>query len=140
MTTACLGRRRAAHNRGIEPLRYFCSAPQRQFHENPNGRRSEVGYSLATRRRDRANFSRRQTPFGFISHVQESRAITTDGITRKLLVEPLAKPHSRKSCRAIQIASGRWQLPLRRGANVATCVPLFEKLTPEEAQALADAS
>src|SRR5260370_6540148 len=35
------------------------------------------------------------TPFGFISHVH-SRAITTDGITRKLLVEPLAKRIPRK--------------------------------------------
>jgi hypothetical protein len=35
------------------------------------------------------------TPFGFISHVQ-SRTITKDGITRELLIEPLAKRIPRK--------------------------------------------
>jgi len=79
------------------------------------------------------------TPFGFISHVQ-SRKITKDGITRELLIEPLAKRMPR------QILPGLIQLAGRAGsfrsaeAHMAPLVPHFPIFTPGEAQALAAAS
>ncbi len=79
------------------------------------------------------------TPFGFISHVQ-SRKITKDGITRALLIEPLAKRIPRKIVPAlIKIAADAGSFRSAE-ARVSPLVPLFEKFTREEAQALAEAS
>ncbi|MBZ5636361.1 MAG: toll/interleukin-1 receptor domain-containing protein [Acidobacteriia bacterium] len=79
------------------------------------------------------------TPFGFISHVQ-SRKITKDGITRELLIEPLARRMPR------QILPGLIQLAGKAGsfrsaeALMAPLVPHFPIFTTDEAQALAAAS
>jgi hypothetical protein len=79
------------------------------------------------------------TPYGFISHVH-SRAITKEGITRKLLVEPLGNRIPRKIIPGlIQIASDAGNFRSAE-ARMLPLVPLFEKFTSEEAQALADAS
>ncbi len=79
------------------------------------------------------------TPFGFISHVQ-SRRVSDEGITRELLIEPLAKRIPR------QILPGLIELASRIGgfrraeALMAPLVEHFETMTAEEAQALANAS
>jgi hypothetical protein len=79
------------------------------------------------------------TPFGFISHVH-SRPVTKDGITRALLVEPLAKRIPRKIVPGlIQIAADAGNFRSAE-ARMLPLVPLFEKFTSDEAQALADAS
>jgi hypothetical protein len=78
-------------------------------------------------------------PFGFISHVQ-SRPIPKEGITRELLVEPLARRIPRKILPSlIQIASGAATF---RSAEVKmlSLVPYFTNFTKDEAQALAEAS
>ena len=78
-------------------------------------------------------------PFGFISHLQ-SGLIRSDGITRKLLVEPLAKCFPREI----------HQYLIRRVRNahsfrdaefkMRSLVPLYELLTNSEAQDLAEAA
>jgi hypothetical protein len=75
------------------------------------------------------------TPYGFLSHLQ-SRRIPPNGITRELLVEPLA----RKLPRAI--LPGLIQIAAKAGtfrdaeAKLRPLVPLFALFTAEEAQAL----
>ncbi len=78
-------------------------------------------------------------PFGFISHLQ-SRNITKDGITRELLVEPLARRIPRKIIPGlIRIASDAASFRSAEAAMLPL-VQLFPTFTPEEAQALAEAS
>jgi hypothetical protein len=79
------------------------------------------------------------TPFGFISHVQ-SRTITKDGITRELLIEPLAKRIPRKIVPGlIKIAADAHTFRSAE-SRIAPLVPLFGKFSPEEAQFLAEES
>lgn len=79
------------------------------------------------------------TPFGFISHVQ-SRKITKDGITRALLIEPLAKKIPRKIVPGlIKIAADAHTFRSAE-TRMAPLVPLFEHFSPEEAQFLAEES
>lgn len=76
---------------------------------------------------------------GFLSHVQ-SRPIPKDGITRKFLVEPLARRFPRKILPGlIRIA---WAADSFRSAEAAMrpLVPFFKEFTRQEAQALAEAS
>jgi len=79
------------------------------------------------------------TPFGFISHLQSGR-IPPGGITRELLVEPLARRVPRSILPGlIQIAADSRSF---RGAEgqFRALAPYFTEMTPEEAQVLADAS
>lgn len=79
------------------------------------------------------------TPSGFISHVH-GRTIKTDGITRELLVDPLARRIPRKIVPSL-IRSVDEAATFRSGeARMLPLVPLFAKLTAQEAQALAEAS
>jgi hypothetical protein len=79
------------------------------------------------------------TPFGFISHVH-GRSIKKDGITRELLVDPLARRIPRKIVPSL-IRSVDEAATFRSGeARMLSLVPLFAKLTAQEAQALAEAS
>lgn len=78
-------------------------------------------------------------PFGFISHLQ-SRRITEEGITREILVEPLARRLPREILPSlIRIASRAGSF---RSAEslMAPLVPHFPIFTADEAQALAEAS
>lgn len=79
------------------------------------------------------------TPFGFISHLQ-SRRITAEGITQKLLVEPLARKLPRQLLPVLIYTSA--ESPTFRAAeeNMRPLVPLFKLFTPEEAQILASAA
>lgn len=75
-------------------------------------------------------------PCGFIGHLQAGR-IPADGVTRELLVEPIAKKFPRK------IFPGLIKLTTEAGsfrsaeAKMLPLVPLFPLFTREEAQALA---
>lgn len=79
------------------------------------------------------------TPFGFISHVQ-GRRVSKEGITRELLIEPLAKRMPR------QILPGLIKLASKAGSFrsaetlMAPLVEHFGTMTRDEAQALAEAS
>ena len=78
-------------------------------------------------------------PFGFISHFQSGR-ILSDGITCKLLVEPLAKHFPgeihRYLIRRVGNAHSFWDAE----SKMSTLVPLFKLLTKAEAQDLAEAA
>lgn len=78
-------------------------------------------------------------PFGFISHLQSGR-IRSDGITCKLLVEPLAKRFPREIhrhlIRRVGNAYSFWDAEFKMRA----LLPLFEFLTKTEAQDLAEAA
>jgi hypothetical protein len=78
-------------------------------------------------------------PFGFMSHVQ-SRPISSDGVTRELLVEPLVKRFPRKIVPGLIRTVG--EAPNFRGAEarMRPLVPLFGLFTADEAQALAEAA
>lgn len=79
------------------------------------------------------------TPVGFMSHIQSGK-VTKDGITRELLIDPLVKRIPRR------IVPGLIQLVDKAGSyesaqkRMKSLVPAFPELTPDEAQALADAS
>lgn len=78
-------------------------------------------------------------PFGFIGHVQCSK-IPPTGITRELLVVPLARRQPRQILpRLIQIAVDAGSF---RGAEakMLPLVPFFDELAPAEAQSLAEGS
>jgi hypothetical protein len=78
-------------------------------------------------------------PCGFVSHLQ-SRRIPKDGITRALLVEPLAVQRPRMILpRLIRIA-GKAPSFLEAAARMRPLVPLFPVFTAGEAEALASAS
>jgi hypothetical protein len=79
------------------------------------------------------------TPFGFLSHFQ-SRRIPAEGITIELLVAPLARLFPRKILPGmIQIAGDAGSFRYAE-ATMRPLVPLFPLFTPDEAQALAEAS
>lgn len=79
------------------------------------------------------------TPFGFMSHVQ-SRKVTKEGITRELLVEPLAGRMPRKILPGlIRVASNAGSFRSAE-ALMAPLVQHFPILTAKEAQALAEGS
>ena len=79
------------------------------------------------------------TPFGFFGHLQ-SRRIQASGITRALLIEPLARKIPRKVLPGlIQIAGDAFSFRDAE-AKMKSLVPYFPILTPEEAQALAKAA
>jgi hypothetical protein len=78
-------------------------------------------------------------PFGFISHLQSGR-ISDEGVTRELLVEPLATRFPRKILPGlIRTAGGACSF---RSAEAAMrpLVPLFPFFTREEAQDLAESA
>jgi len=79
------------------------------------------------------------TPFGFISHVQ-SRKITKDGITRQLLVEPLARRVPRKILPGLIQAASNARSFRSAEALMAPLVEYFPIFTRNEAQALAEGS
>lgn len=78
-------------------------------------------------------------PFGFISHVQ-SRRVSKDGITRELLVEPLARRLPRQILPGLIRLAGRAASFRSAEALMAPLVEHFPTMTADEAQALADAS
>ena len=78
-------------------------------------------------------------PFGFMSHVQSSR-IRGEGITRELLVEPLAKRFPRKILPGLIRIAGKAGSFRHAEMTMRPLVPVFSLLTAEEAQALAEAS
>lgn len=76
-------------------------------------------------------------PFGFMEHVQSSR-IGRSGVTRELLVMPLAHQQPRVFLPAlikIAVAAGAWRTAERR---MRPLVPLFPQFTANEAQTLAE--
>ncbi len=78
-------------------------------------------------------------PFGFLSHLQ-SRRIPKEGITRELLVEPLARKFPRKILPGLIRIAGDAGSFRAAEALMRPLVPFFPIFTPEEAQALAEAS
>jgi len=100
----------------------------------------EVGYIISRPEVAIAPISLDGTPpFGFISHVH-GPTIKNDGITRELLVDPLARHIPRKIVPSM-IRSVEEARTFRSGeARMLPLVPIFSKLTAEEAQALAQAS
>jgi hypothetical protein len=79
------------------------------------------------------------TPFGFISHVQ-SRKIPDGIITRELLVVPLARRMPRQVLPGLIKGAADAGSFRSAEATMGPLVPLFPIFTPEEAQALAEAS
>jgi hypothetical protein len=79
------------------------------------------------------------TPFGFISHVQ-SRTIASDGITRELLVEPLARRMPRAILPGLIQIAGKARSFQTAEERMAPLVEHFPNFTPDEAQALAAAA
>ena len=79
------------------------------------------------------------TPFGFMSHVQ-SRKITMDGITRELLVEPLARRIPRKILPGLIRAASNAGSFRSAEALMAPLVEYFPIFTASEAQAMAEGS
>jgi hypothetical protein len=79
------------------------------------------------------------TPFGFISHLQ-SRKITKEGITRELLVEPLARRMPRKILPGLIRAASDAGNFRSAEALMAPLVQYFSIFTANEAQALAEGS
>ena len=79
------------------------------------------------------------TPFGFISHIQ-SRLVTKDGITRELLVEPLARRMPRTILPGLIQIAAKAATFRSAEALMAPLVPHFPIFTPDEAQALAAAA
>ena len=77
-------------------------------------------------------------PFGFISHLQ-SRPIPTEGITRELLVEPLARRLPREILPSLIRIAGDARSFRDAEAKMRPLVPFFHEFTSEEAQALAEA-
>ena len=79
------------------------------------------------------------TPFGFLSHLQSGR-ISSDGVTPKLLVEPLARDFPRKILPYLIRVAGEAGSFRSAEAKMRPLVPLFDLFTTEEAQALAEAA
>ncbi len=79
------------------------------------------------------------TPFGFFSNVQSSR-IQGDGITRELLVEPLAKRCPRKILPGLIRIAGKAGSYRYAEQTMRPLVPLFPLFTKKEAQTLAEAT
>ena len=81
----------------------------------------------------------RTVPFGFISHLQ-SGPIRSDGITCKLLVEPLAKGFPRKILPYLIRRVGDARSFRDAEFKMLSLLPLLERLTKAEAQNLAEAA
>lgn len=79
------------------------------------------------------------TPFGFMSHLQSGR-ISSEGITRELLVEPLAKRFPRKIFPGLIRIASEANSYRSAEAKMRPLLPLFPLFTPDEAQALAEAA
>jgi hypothetical protein len=79
------------------------------------------------------------TPFGFLSHLQ-SRRIPNEGLTRELLIEPLATKMPRTALPALIRAAGVAKSFRDAESRMAPLVRFFPSFTPEEAQAFAEAS
>ncbi len=78
-------------------------------------------------------------PFGFISHLQ-SRPIRRDGITCKLLVEPLVKRFPREILPYLIRRAGNAHSFRDAEFKMRSLLPSLERLTRTEAQDLADAA
>jgi hypothetical protein len=78
-------------------------------------------------------------PFGFISQ-RQSRRIPAEGITRELLVEPLARQIPREILPGLIRIAGTATSFRSAEATMRPLVQFFPVLTPTEAQALADAA
>jgi len=78
-------------------------------------------------------------PFGFLSHLQSGR-ISSDGVTRQLLVEPLASHFPRKIIPYLIRVAGDAGSFRSAEAKMSPLVPLFSLFTMEEAQALGEAA
>jgi len=78
-------------------------------------------------------------PSGFLSHLQ-SRPIPSEGITRELLAEPLARRFPRKVLPQLIRIAGRAGSFRYAEATMRPLVQFFPIFTPEEAQALAEAA
>ena len=79
------------------------------------------------------------TPFGFFANFQSSR-IGNAGITRELLVEPLARRFPRKILPGLIRIAGEAGSFRHAEKLMRPLVPLFSIFTAEEAQALAEAA
>ena len=79
------------------------------------------------------------TPFGFFSHVQSAR-IASRGITRELLVAPLATRFPRTVLPALIQIVGKAASFRHAEQTMRPLVPHFSRLTAEEAQTLAELS
>ncbi len=80
-----------------------------------------------------------ELPFGFISHYQSGR-IRSDGITCKLLVEPLAMHFPREIQRYLIRRVGNAHSFRDADSKMSSLVPLFDLLTNAGAQDLAKAA
>lgn len=99
----------------------------------------EVGFIAARPRVKIAPLSLDETiPCGFLSHLQSGR-ISSDGITRKLLVEPLARHFPRTILPYLIRVAGEAGSFRSAEREMRPLVPLFRLLTVAEAQALAEA-
>lgn len=78
-------------------------------------------------------------PCGFVSHLQSGRVLK-DGITRALLVEPLAVHRPRMILPGLIRIVGKASSFLDASAKMRPLVALFPDFTAEEAEALASAS
>lgn len=78
-------------------------------------------------------------PTGFLTHVQSGR-ISSAGITRELLVEPLARRLPRQVLPGLIQITGESESFRDAEANMRPLVPLFPQFAPDEAQALAEAA
>jgi TIR domain len=78
-------------------------------------------------------------PFGFISHIH-ARTINEGGITRELLVKPLAQRIPRKIVPCLIRSVSEAPSFNSAEARMSPLLPIFSKMTAEEAQALAEAS
>ncbi|MDX6557651.1 MAG: hypothetical protein QOF72_700 [Blastocatellia bacterium] len=79
------------------------------------------------------------TPFGFLSHLQ-SRRIPNEGLTRELLIEPLATRMPRTALPALIRVAGAAKSFRDAESRMAPLVRFFPNFTPQEAQTFAEAS
>ncbi len=79
------------------------------------------------------------TPFGFFSHIQSSR-ISVGGVTREVLVEPLAKRFPRAILPGLIRIAGAAGSFRSAEKKMRSLVPLFPLFTAEESQVLAEAA
>lgn len=100
----------------------------------------EVGFIAARPRVKIAPLSLDETvPFGFLSHLQSGR-IARDGVTPKLLVEPLARHFPRTIIPYLIRVAGEAGSYRSAESEMHPLLPLFGLLTRAEAQALAEAA
>jgi len=78
------------------------------------------------------------SPSGFVAHLQAGR-VSKDGVTRELLVEPIARRFPRKIFPGLIRIAGEAGSFRSAESRMRPLVPLFPLFTKEEAQALAEA-